>query len=124
MAVTILDWGSTEGAILAVKIGRPGYRVSKQFDPETKQRSLLFQCPSLAIMKHDILHSLQITVCNYDLLVYLSFSKRLVVWMSMSGTVEGSSPTLCSAAVAGVSAGIVGTLPSVEATRDGWQRLV
>ncbi|KAH6762289.1 hydroxyproline-rich glycoprotein family protein [Perilla frutescens var. hirtella] len=26
-----------------VKIGRPGYRVTKQFDPETKQRSLLFQ---------------------------------------------------------------------------------
>ncbi|XP_023882842.2 uncharacterized protein LOC111995165 [Quercus suber] len=26
-----------------VKIGRPGYRVTKQFDSETKQRSLLFQ---------------------------------------------------------------------------------
>ncbi|GAQ79017.1 splicing factor 3A subunit 2 [Klebsormidium nitens] len=26
-----------------VKIGRPGYRVTKQFDKETKQRSLLFQ---------------------------------------------------------------------------------
>ncbi|PKI54953.1 splicing factor 3A subunit 2 [Punica granatum] len=26
-----------------VKIGRPGYRVTKQFDPETKQRALLFQ---------------------------------------------------------------------------------
>ncbi|KAI3896887.1 hypothetical protein MKW92_025612 [Papaver armeniacum] len=25
------------------KIGRPGYRVTKQFDPDTKQRSLLFQ---------------------------------------------------------------------------------
>ncbi|XP_042476898.1 splicing factor 3A subunit 2-like isoform X1 [Macadamia integrifolia] len=31
-------------ALLAiVKIGRPGYRVTKQFDPDTKQRSLLFQ---------------------------------------------------------------------------------
>jgi hypothetical protein len=29
--------------LCAVKIGRPGYRVTKQFDPETKQRSLLFQ---------------------------------------------------------------------------------
>ena len=29
--------------VLAVKIGRPGYRVTKQFDSETKQRSLLFQ---------------------------------------------------------------------------------
>ncbi|URD86700.1 splicing factor 3A subunit, partial [Musa troglodytarum] len=27
----------------SVKIGRPGYRVTKQFDLETKQRSLLFQ---------------------------------------------------------------------------------
>ncbi|KAF9608496.1 hypothetical protein IFM89_009862 [Coptis chinensis] len=27
----------------SIKIGRPGYRVTKQFDPETKQRSLLFQ---------------------------------------------------------------------------------
>ena len=26
-----------------VKIGRPGYRVTKQFDPEQDQRSLLFQ---------------------------------------------------------------------------------
>ena len=26
-----------------VKIGRPGYRVTKQFDPELRQRSLLFQ---------------------------------------------------------------------------------
>ena len=25
------------------KIGRPGYRVTKQFDPEQRQRSLLFQ---------------------------------------------------------------------------------
>ncbi|KAJ4782971.1 Splicing factor 3A subunit 2 [Rhynchospora pubera] len=27
----------------SVKIGRPGYRVTKQFDPQTKHRSLLFQ---------------------------------------------------------------------------------
>mmetsp|Transcript_34701 Transcript_34701/g.87814 ORF Transcript_34701/g.87814 Transcript_34701/m.87814 type:complete len:278 (-) Transcript_34701:479-1312(-) len=27
----------------SVKIGRPGYRVTKQFDPVTRQRSLLFQ---------------------------------------------------------------------------------
>lgn len=26
-----------------MKIGRPGYRVTKQFDPATRQRSLLFQ---------------------------------------------------------------------------------
>jgi len=28
-----------------VKIGRPGYRVTKQFDSDVKQRSLLFQVP-------------------------------------------------------------------------------
>ncbi|URD86696.1 splicing factor 3A subunit [Musa troglodytarum] len=35
----------------SVKIGRPGYRVTKQFDLETKQRSLLFQVPSTEIDK-------------------------------------------------------------------------
>lgn len=31
------------GLFSTVKIGRPGYRVTKQFDQETRQRSLLFQ---------------------------------------------------------------------------------
>lgn len=31
------------GRLILVKIGRPGYRVTKQFNPETCQRSLLFQ---------------------------------------------------------------------------------
>nr|GEW45715.1 suppressor of ABI3-5 isoform X1 [Tanacetum cinerariifolium] len=31
------------GVTIRVKIGWPGYRVTKQFDHETKQRSLLFQ---------------------------------------------------------------------------------
>lgn len=31
---------------LTVKIGRPGYRVTKQYDSETHQRSLLFQVNS------------------------------------------------------------------------------
>ena len=30
-----------------VKIGRPGYRITKQFDHESMQRSLLFQARSL-----------------------------------------------------------------------------
>ena len=33
-----------------VKIGRPGYRVTKQFDSDIKQRSLLFQVPTLVSM--------------------------------------------------------------------------
>lgn len=32
-----------------VKIGRPGYKVTKQYDPETMQRSLLFQVSSHAM---------------------------------------------------------------------------
>ncbi|XP_041027693.1 splicing factor 3A subunit 2 [Juglans microcarpa x Juglans regia] len=35
-----------------VKIGRPGYRVTKQFDHETKQRSLLFQIEYPEIEDH------------------------------------------------------------------------
>ncbi|KAJ0969563.1 hypothetical protein J5N97_022440 [Dioscorea zingiberensis] len=30
-----------------IKIGRPGYRVTKQFDPGTKKRSLLFQVTTI-----------------------------------------------------------------------------
>jgi splicing factor 3A subunit 2 len=30
-------------AAATVKIGRPGYRVTKQYDPASRQRSLLFQ---------------------------------------------------------------------------------
>ena len=26
-----------------IKIGRPGYRITKQMDPESEQRSLLFE---------------------------------------------------------------------------------
>ena len=34
-----------------VKIGRPGYRVTKQFDPDIRQRSLLFQVPTATSVK-------------------------------------------------------------------------
>ncbi|GLI62899.1 splicing factor 3a, subunit 2 [Volvox africanus] len=35
-----------------VKIGRPGYRVTKQFDPNTQQRSLLFQIEYPEVEEH------------------------------------------------------------------------
>lgn len=55
---------------MAVKIGRPGYRVTKQFDPETKQRSLLFQVCIL---------------CSSDVLLYTSgMSSRLIFSLSQS----------------------------------------
>ena len=38
-----------------VKIGRPGYKVTKQYDPETMQRSLLFQVQYQPREKHGML---------------------------------------------------------------------
>lgn len=35
-----------------VKIGRPGYKVTKQYDPETMQRSLLFQVQMQSCLEH------------------------------------------------------------------------
>ena len=40
-----------------VKIGRPGYKVTKQRDPETGQQSLLFQVGSQGMLFADILWS-------------------------------------------------------------------
>ncbi|CAN1353534.1 Splicing factor 3A subunit 2 [Linum perenne] len=55
----------------AVKIGRPGYRVTKQFDPETKQRSLLFQIEYPEIEdntkpRHRFMSSYEQKVQSYD----------------------------------------------------------
>ncbi|KAL5546059.1 hypothetical protein UlMin_005746 [Ulmus minor] len=54
-----------------VKIGRPGYRVTKQFDPETKQRSLLFQIEypeieDLAKPRHRFMSSYEQRVQPFD----------------------------------------------------------
>lgn len=54
-----------------VKIGRPGYRVTKQFDPETKQRSLLFQIEypeieDLARPRHRFMSSYEQRVQPFD----------------------------------------------------------
>nr|XP_043632457.1 splicing factor 3A subunit 2 [Erigeron canadensis] len=55
----------------SVKIGRPGYRVTKQFDPETKQRSLLFQIEypeieDLTKPRHRFMSSFEQRVESFD----------------------------------------------------------
>ncbi|KAI4365626.1 hypothetical protein MLD38_021592 [Melastoma candidum] len=55
----------------SVKIGRPGYRVTKQFDPETKQRSLLFQIEypeieDLAKPRHRFMSSYEQRIQPFD----------------------------------------------------------
>ncbi|KAI3518163.1 hypothetical protein L1887_06613 [Cichorium endivia] len=54
-----------------VKIGRPGYRVTKQFDPDTKQRSLLFQIEypeieDLTKPRHRFMSSFEQRVQSFD----------------------------------------------------------
>ncbi|KAK9073894.1 hypothetical protein SSX86_006488 [Deinandra increscens subsp. villosa] len=55
----------------SVKIGRPGYRVTKQYDPETKQRSLLFQIEypeieDLTKPRHRFMSSFEQKVESFD----------------------------------------------------------
>ncbi|KEH18020.1 putative Zinc finger, U1-type, SF3A2 domain-containing protein [Medicago truncatula] len=55
----------------SVKIGRPGYRVTKQFDPDTKQRSLLFQIEypeieDLAKPRHRFMSSYEQRIQPFD----------------------------------------------------------
>lgn len=55
----------------SVKIGRPGYRVTKQFDHETKQRSLLFQIEypeieDLTKPRHRFMSSFEQRVESFD----------------------------------------------------------
>ncbi|XP_010543003.1 PREDICTED: splicing factor 3A subunit 2 [Tarenaya hassleriana] len=54
-----------------VKIGRPGYRVTKQYDPEMKQRSLLFQIEYPEIVdnkkpRHRVMSSYEQKIQPYD----------------------------------------------------------
>jgi len=58
--------------MVAVKIGRPGYRVTKQFDPDTKQRSLLFQvCSCLKFeFRFCLLIICKIVFCGFKLFNY------------------------------------------------------
>ncbi|KAH9609866.1 hypothetical protein KSS87_010592 [Heliosperma pusillum] len=55
----------------SVKIGRPGYRVTKQYDSDTKQRSLLFQIEypeieDLARPRHRFMSSFEQRVESFD----------------------------------------------------------
>ncbi|GLT92301.1 hypothetical protein SLE2022_101420 [Rubroshorea leprosula] len=64
----------------AVEIGRPGYHVTKQYDPETKQRSLLFQVEYPEIednikLRHRLMSSYEQVSDIFLYLTILSFSK-------------------------------------------------
>lgn len=57
-----------------VKIGRPGYRVTKQKDPETGQQSLLFQIdyPGLSLFNNNNIFNFNLDIIiNY--LIYYFF---------------------------------------------------
>ncbi|KAG6503441.1 hypothetical protein ZIOFF_035754 [Zingiber officinale] len=91
MAVTILDWGSTEGAELELRLGGQG--IGSQSNLIQRQNNGLFCFRYSSFYLSDY--------CSFDtgipvhLLTISAVTanpfKRLVVWMSMSGTVEGSS---------------------------------
>lgn len=46
-----------------VRIGRPGYRVTKQFDPEMGARGLLFQVGRCAFEPNDVVTDAQLRMC-------------------------------------------------------------
>ena len=63
-----------------VKIGRPGYRVTKQFDPEQDQRSLLFQVSSHSIIlcQFPAIPALDCEGKDCDLLCFLPVLWRVI----------------------------------------------
>ncbi|KAG6521104.1 hypothetical protein ZIOFF_018170 [Zingiber officinale] len=91
MVVTILDWGSTEGAELELRLGGQG--IGSQSNLIQRQNNGLFCFRYSSFYLSDY--------CSFDtgipvhLLTISAVTanpfKRLMVWMSMSGTVEGSS---------------------------------
>ncbi|XP_039126715.1 splicing factor 3A subunit 2 [Dioscorea cayenensis subsp. rotundata] len=84
-----------------VKIGRPGYRVTKQFDPETKQRSLLFQIeyPEIddnARPRHRFMSSFEqrIQACDkrYQYLLFAADPYEIIGFKVPSTEVDKSTP--------------------------------
>ncbi|PON49002.1 Zinc finger, C2H2 domain containing protein, partial [Parasponia andersonii] len=88
-----------------VKIGRPGYRVTKQFDPETKQRSLLFQ---LNILRLKTLQSRGTDLCRlmsrrvqpfdkrYQYLLFAAEPYEIIAFKVPSTEIDKSTPKFFS----------------------------
>ncbi|CAN1196855.1 Splicing factor 3A subunit 2 [Linum perenne] len=89
----------------SVKIGRPGYRVTKQFDPETKQRSLLFQIEYPEIEdntkpRHRFMSSYEQKVQSYDksyqYLLFAADPYEIVAFKVPSTEIDKSTPKFFS----------------------------
>ncbi|XP_008777536.2 splicing factor 3A subunit 2 [Phoenix dactylifera] len=88
-----------------VKIGRPGYRVTKQFDSETKQRSLLFQIeyPEIedsAKPRHRFMSSFEqrVQACDkrYQYLLFAAEPYEIIAFKVPSTEIDKSTPKFFS----------------------------
>lgn len=88
-----------------VKIGRPGYRVTKQFDPETKQKSLLFQIEypeieDLAKPRHRFMSSFEQRVQPFDkryqYLMFAAEPYEIIAFKVPSTEIDKSTPKFFS----------------------------
>ncbi|MQL79810.1 hypothetical protein Taro_012261 [Colocasia esculenta] len=89
----------------SVKIGRPGYRVTKQFDAETKQRSLLFQIEypeieDLAKPRHRFMSSYEQRVESFDrryqYLLFAAEPYEIISFKVPSTEIDKSTPKFFS----------------------------
>ncbi|KAF6166556.1 hypothetical protein GIB67_005418 [Kingdonia uniflora] len=89
----------------SVKIGRPGYRVTKQYDPETKQRSLLFQIEypeieDLVKPRHRFMSSYEqrIESCDkkYQYLLFAADPYEIISFKVPSTEIDKSTPKFFS----------------------------
>lgn len=88
-----------------VKIGRPGYRVTKQYDPETKQRSLLFQIEYPEIEdnmkpRHRFMSSVEQRVQSFDkryqYLLFAAEPYEIISFKVPSTEIDKSTPKFFS----------------------------
>ncbi|KAG4184009.1 hypothetical protein ERO13_A09G144600v2 [Gossypium hirsutum] len=88
-----------------VKIGRPGYRVTKQYDPETKQRSLLFQIEYPEIEdntkpRHRVMSSYEQRVQPFDrryqYLLFAAEPYEIIAFKVPSTEIDKSTPKFFS----------------------------
>ncbi|KAJ8622777.1 hypothetical protein MRB53_031306 [Persea americana] len=88
-----------------VKIGRPGYRVTKQYDAETKQRSLLFQIEypeieDLAKPRHRFMSSFEQRVESWDkryqYLLFAAEPYEIIAFKVPSTEIDKSTPKFFS----------------------------
>ncbi|KAH7553511.1 hypothetical protein JRO89_XS12G0020500 [Xanthoceras sorbifolium] len=91
--------------LVDVKIGRPGYRVTKQFDGETKQRSLLFQIEypeieDLAKPRHRFMSSFEQRVQPFDkrfqYLLFAAEPYEIIAFKVPSTEIDKSTPKFFS----------------------------